>query len=210
MRLVVHEFMTLDGVVQGPGSPDEDTTGGFTRGGWGVPYFDDGVGEVVDSWFARTEALLFGRTTYELMAAYWPQVDDPDDTTARVLDTAPKHVVSSTLTEVGWTNARLVEGDPLDGIRRLKESPGGELQMHGCATLARTLHEQGLLDEYRLVTFPITVGGGKRLFSTDAPASGYRCLESRALPNGTTYVALEPEPFDPGTFGIEDGRVVAD
>lgn len=207
MRLVVHEFTTLDGVIQGPGGPDEDPSGGFLHGGWGVPYFDDEVGSIVDSWFRRTEAVLFGRTTYAIMHAYWPLVTDPDDRVARVLNTVPKHVVSSTLTAVDWDGARLVSGDPLSAIQELKAAPGGELQVHGCAELARSLLAAHLVDELRLLTFPISVGAGKRLFPSDAAPSGFRALESRGLGNGATYVALEPEPFRTGEFVVDEGGV---
>lgn len=206
MRLTVHEFMTLDGVVQGPGGPDEDRSDGFTRGGWGVPYFSDEVGAIVDSWFQRTTEVLFGRTTYTMMQAYWPQVTDPDDRVARVLNAVPKHVVSSTLDSVDWAGARLVEGDAIAAVRRLKDAGDGELQVHGCARLARSLVDAGLVDELRLLTFPITVGAGKRLFGPDAQPSGFRSLEARALANGSTYVALEPEPFSAGEFTVVDGR----
>lgn len=207
MRLVVHEFLTLDGVIQGPGGPDEDETGGFTRGGWGVPYFDDEVGSIVDSWFARTAEILFGRTTYRMMADYWPLVTDPDDRVAAVLNRVPKHVVSSSADGLDWDGALLLEGDVVEAVTALKARPGGELQVHGSALLAGALVAAGLVDELRLLTFPITVGDGKRLFPPDAAPSGFRSLEARALTNGSTYVALEPEPFRIGEFVVdEDGR----
>jgi dihydrofolate reductase len=207
MRLVIHEFLTLDGVIQGPGGPDEDTSGGFTRGGWGVPFFDDEVGAVVDSWFASTAEVLFGRTTYRMMADYWPLVTDPDDRVATVLNSAPKHVVSPSLETLDWAGAALLAGDPLDAVAELKARPGGELQVHGSAMLATALLRAGLVDELRLLTFPVTVGGGKRLFPPDAPASGFRSLEARAFRNGSTYVALEPVPFAVGEFVVDDGGV---
>jgi dihydrofolate reductase len=210
MKLVVHEFMTLDGVIQGPGSANEDTSGGFENGGWGVPYFDDAVGRIVDSWFSRTAALLFGRTTYELMSAYWPNVTDSTERVARVLNGAPKYIVSKTLRELPWHRSRLLDGeDPIEAVRTLRRTPGGELQVHGCATLVQALNAAGLVDEFRIITFPIAVGSGKTLFPAGSSPSGFRNLESKALANGTTYVALQPEPFRPGAFVIQNGEVEA-
>ena len=208
MRLTVHTFLTQDGVMQGPGGPEEDTSGGFTAGGWGVPYTDEVFGEIVSGWFERTEALLFGRTTFELMRGFWPEVTDPDDSVAAKLNGAPKYVVSGTLTDPGWEPTTVLTGDPVDAVTRLKAQPGGELQVHGCARLAATLHAAGLVDEYRLITFPVTVGAGKRLFTPDAPPSGFRLLETRATSSGAVYTVLEPTPFTRGDITVEDGREV--
>jgi dihydrofolate reductase len=206
MRLTVHTFLSLDGVMQGPGSPEEDPSGGFTHGGWVVPYASDHVfGEIVTSWFARAEALLFGRLTFDLMRAFWPQVTDPADPVAHALNTLPKYVVSSTLTEPGWEPTTILTGDAVDAVARLKELPGGELQVHGCARLAASLHAAGLIDEYRLLVFPVTVGAGKRLFTPDAPPSGFRLLETRPTPSGAVYSVLEPAPFTRGDITVEDG-----
>lgn len=207
MRLVVHEFLTLDGVIQGPGGPDEDASGGFSRGGWGVPYFDEEVGAVVDSWFARTAAVLLGRTTYRMMADYWPLVTDPDDRVATTLNAVPKHVVAPSLDTLDWAGAELLRGEPLDAVAALKARPGGELQVHGSALLATALLQAGLVDELRLLTFPITVGTGKRLFPPDAAPSGFRSLAAAALANGSTYVALEPEAFRVGEFVVDEDGV---
>lgn len=209
MRLTVHAFLSLDGVMQGPGSPDEDPSGGFTAGGWLVPYGNDEVfGEIVTSWFARTEALLFGRLTFELMRGFWPQVTDPADPVATALNSLPKYVVSSTLTDPGWDPTTILTGDPVEAVTRLKAQSGGELQVHGCARLAATLHAAGLIDEYRLLVFPVTVGDGKRLFTPDAPPSGFRLLETRPTPSGAVYSVLQPTPFARGDITIEDGREV--
>ncbi len=209
MRLTVHAFLTLDGVMQGPGSPDEDPSDGFTRGGWLVPYGNDEVfGTVVSSWFDRTEALLFGRRTFDLMAAFWPQVTDPADAVARTLNATPKYVVSSTLTDPAWGPTTVLDGDPVDAVARLKKQPGGELQVHGCARLAATLHAAGLIDEYRLIVFPVTVGSGRRLFAPDAPPSGFRLLETRPTPSGAVYSVLQPERFRQGDIAVQDGAEV--
>lgn len=208
MRLTLHTFLTLDGVMQAPGGPDEDPTGGFDRGGWLVPYADEVMGEVVDGWFARADALLLGRRTFTGMRDFWTQVTDPQDAVAHALNTLPKYLVSSTVTDPGWEPTAVLPGDAVDAVRALKERPGGELQVHGSARLARTLHMAGLVDEYRLLVFPTTVGGGVRLFTDDAPPCGFTLLESRTTTTGAVYSALAPAPFRTGGVGVEDGREV--
>src|SRR5699024_5701021 len=161
MKLTVHTFVTLDGVMQSPGAPQEDTTGGFDRGGWTVPYVDEDFGRIVTDWFTRTTELLYGRRTYDVMAAHWPQVTDPDDVVATTLNARPKHVVSTTLTNPTWHNTvSLVRDDVVATVRALKERAGEELQVHGSWQLVQTLHRAGLVDEYRVIEFPVVVGGG--------------------------------------------------
>ena len=212
MRLTVHEFISLDGVVQGPGGPEEDPANGFTAGGWAVPFVEgEEFGDVVTGWFARAGAILFGRTTFELMRAFWPDVTADDDPVARALNSLPKYVVSNTLTEAGWEPTTILRGDPVESVARLKDELGdrpGELQVHGCARLASTLHAAGLVDEYRLFTFPVTVGAGKRLFTPDAPPTGFRVLETRTTSSGGVYTALERAAFRRGDITVEDGREV--
>jgi dihydrofolate reductase len=208
MRLTVHTFLTLDGVMQGPGGAEEDTSGGFTRGGWLIPYADEDMGAIVDSWFAHADAILFGRTTFELMRSFWPHVTDPDDRAATALNGLPKYVVSSTLQDPGWDATTVLTGDSLAAVRELKEQPGGELQVHGSAGLAASLHAAGLVDEYRLLVFPVTVGAGKRLFTQDAPPSGFTVVESRMTSTGAVYTALAPAAFTSGEVTVEDGREV--
>ena len=207
MKLTVHTFLTQDGVMQGPGGAEEDTSGGFTRGGWLIPYADEDMGSIVDSWFARAEAILFGRTTFEMMRSFWPQVTDPDDA-ATALNSLPKYVVSSTLQDPAWAGTTVLTGDPLAAVRELKEQQGGELQVHGSAQLAASLHGAGLVDEYRLLVFPVTVGAGKRLFTEDAPPSGFTLAESRVTSTGAVYTALAPAAFSSGEVTVEDGREV--
>ena len=210
MRLTIQAFVTLDGVMQAPGGADEDRSNGFEAGGWLVPFADEGFGQVVDSWFQRVDAVLLGRTTFELMRGFWPQVTDPDDATAAALNGKRKYVVSSSLTDPDWSGTEVLSGDPIEEIRALKEQPGGELQVHGSAQLARTLHEAGLVDEYRILTFPVTVGQGKRLFGEAAPPRRYRVVDSRITAAGVVYTALQPEAFSGGEITIEDGREVLD
>ncbi|WP_265521609.1 dihydrofolate reductase family protein [Oerskovia flava] len=209
MKLTVHEFLSLDGVMQGPGGPDEDRSGGFESGGWMVPFADEEFGEIVDGWFRLTGEVLFGRTTYEMMHGYWPQVTDPDNLVATQLNSLPKHVVSTTLTEVTWPGAHLVEGDVLDAVRALKAKPGGELQVHGSHGLVRTLHDAGLVDEYRLLTFPVVLGEGKRLFDAGAAPSTFTVAEVRTTQAGGIYQVLRPTERaeqQGREFVVEDGR----
>lgn len=212
MRLTVHEFISLDGVIQGPGGPEEDPANGFTAGGWAVPFVEgEEFGDVVNGWFARAGAVLFGRTTFELMRAFWPNVDPAADPVSAKLNTLPKYVVSNTLTDAAWAPTTILRGDPAESVAHLKSELSddpGELQVHGCARLAATLHAAGLVDEYRLFTFPVTVGAGKRLFAPDAPPTGFRVLESRTTSTGGVYTALEPTAFRRGDITVEDGREV--
>jgi dihydrofolate reductase len=201
MKLTIHEFLTLDGVMQGPGGSEEDTSGGFERGGWVVPHVDAGFGEIVDSWFPRAEAILLGRTTFELMRPYWSRFPDPDNPVAKALNGLPKYLVSSTVSDPDWGDTTVLEGDPIEQVARLKERPGGELQVHGSWQLANSLHRAGLVDEYRLLTFPATVGAGKRLFTDDAPATGLRLLESKTTAAGVIYAIFAPAEFAAGEVG---------
>jgi dihydrofolate reductase len=207
MRLTVHTFLSLDGVMQGPGAPDEDTSGGFDLGGWLVPYVDDGFGDIVAGWFDKVDAFLLGRTTYDLFHGFWPQVTDPDDIVATKLRERPKYVASNTLEDPEWAGTTVLSGDAVAAVRELKEQPGGELQVHGSCGLAGDLHRAGLVDEFRLVVFPVTLGRGKRLFSDGMPASGYAVVETRTTENGLTYLALTPTPYrGGGEFTVVDGK----
>jgi dihydrofolate reductase len=202
MELTVHTFLTLDGVMQSPGAVDEDSSGGFTRGGWVVPYFDEGFWTIVTGWFGRAAAILLGRNTYTAMHGFWSTVTDPDNVVAVKLNGLPKYVASTTLRDPEWHDTTVLPDDVVERVRRLKQQPGGELQIHGSWALARTLHRAGLIDEYRLVVFPVTVGGGKRLFGDEAaPASGYTLVDSATTSTGVVYSALRPAPFEVGRVG---------
>jgi dihydrofolate reductase len=205
MRLSVNAFVTVDGVMQGPGALDEDRSGGFDRGGWVVPHIDEDFGRIVDSWFARADAILLGRTTYDMMHPYWRQVTDPDNLVAAKLNGLTKYVASTTLVDPVWEHTTVIAGDVAEVVARIKASGEGELQVHGSAGLIKTLQEAGLVDEYRLLVFPVLVGAGKRLFSDVAAASGLTLLESTVTGAGVVYSAFTPAPFTTGRVGIEDG-----
>jgi dihydrofolate reductase len=178
--LVVTTFVTMDGVMQAPGGPGEDPSGGFRWGGWLLPFFDQAMGEQMDAWFAPAEDFLLGRGTYEIFAAHWPNVPTEGDPVGTALNTKTKHVASRTLTSLEWGTARLLDGDVPAAVRALKEQDGGELQVHGSAGLIQTLLGEGLVDALRLITFPVTVGAGKRLFGEGATPRTWR-LETSAV-----------------------------
>ncbi len=209
MKLTVHTFLSLDGVMQGPGGPDEDRSGGFDRGGWVVPFVDDGFGAVVDGWFRETDEILLGRTTYDMMYAFWSTVTDPDDRVATILNTRPKHIVSTTLTDPSWNNATVIDRDVVDAVRALKQRPGGELQVHGSCALAHTLHDAGLIDEYRLIIFPVVVGGGKRLFPDGSVPGSLTLVGSTVTTTGAVAMTLRPAgSLGTGDIEVVDGREV--
>ena len=185
MRVVVMQFMTLDGVTQGPGAPDEDTTGGFAAGGWLVPHLDGTFEALVTAWTLQADAFLLGRRTYEGFAEAWPKVTDPGDAVAAALNGLPKHVVSTTLRDAPWGPAEIIGGDDLEvRVAALREAPGREVQVHGSTTLARSLLAAGLVDELRLVIAPVVVGAGRRLFPPDGAPTGLEPLRAETTPGG--------------------------
>lgn len=181
MKLTVQTFLTLDGVMQAPGGPEEDPDDGFEHGGWVVGYWDDDLGAAMGESMAPPFDLVLGRRTYEIFAAHWPHTDDPG---AEELNGATKHVASTTRTELEWQNSRLIEGDVADGVRQLKQQDGPELQVHGSANLIQTLLEHGLVDEFRLKIFPLVLGTGKRLFGEGTVPAGFEVVSSQVLPSG--------------------------
>src|SRR5262245_29023733 len=188
MELIVTTFVTIHGVMQGPGGAGYDTSDGSDPGGWMVPFIDQDFGEIMDAWFARADEFLLGRRTYDRMYPYWSQVTDPADVTARQLNTLRKHVVSRTLRSPAWANSWVVDGDVAAAVTALKDKPGGELQLHGSAQLVQTLNRHQLVDEYRLLVFPVVLGTGKRLFGDDTVPTAFRTVENRTT--GTGAVAL--------------------
>ena len=203
MRLTLMQFVTLDGVYQGPGAPDEDTTDGFTRGGWMVPHMDQTFIGRAATWLERAGALLLGRRTYEAFAVAWPQNTDPDDPFAARMNTLPKYVASHTLTEVAWAPASILAGDVVAQVAELKAQPGGELQLHGSARLAQSLLAAQLIDEIRLVVTPTVLGQGRRLFPDHGPALGWRVSENTTTPGGLTIVVLQAT--GPASFATYEG-----
>jgi dihydrofolate reductase len=182
--LVVTQFLTLDGVVQAPGGPDEDPSGGFAHGGWLVPHADEVMMDQMVEWFSTAQDFLFGRGTYEIFAAWWPKAPTEDDPIARALNALPKHVASRTLTSVEWDGARLIEGDVVDAVRALTAQDGGELQVHGSAGLIQTLLASDLVDELRVIIFPVMLGTGKRLFAEGTVPRTWRLISARATDTG--------------------------
>ena len=211
MKLTVNTFLTLDGVMQGPGGKEEDPSGGFEFGGWLVPYADEDMGRLVDGWFAEADAILLGRTTYQLFQPYWEQVTDTDDVVAAALNGLPKYVVSSTISNPTWNNTTVLPGNFLEAIDDLKSGPGRELQVHGSHRLARALHDAGLVDEYRLIVFPVVLGQGKRLFDNGAVPSAFTLAGSKATAAGAVHLTLLPTAFgagelEVGEFEVREGR----
>lgn len=199
-KLVVGAFMSLDGVVQAPGGPDEDREGGFEQGGWLVPFFDETFGEIMTAWTLKADAFLLGRKTYEIFAASWPKAD-PDDDVGRALNTRPKYVASTTLTTLEWNNSTLLDGDVADAVRALKAEGSGEIQVHGSGRLIQTLLRNDLIDTLRLWFFPVVVGSGKRLFEEGAIPRSFRLTETRQTPAGAVLLVCER------TGGLRHGEV---
>ncbi len=192
MRMLrVIEFLSLDGVLQAPGAPDEDTEGGFQHGGWQRPYFDDVLGATAAEGMAATDAYLFGRKTYEKMAAYWPTVPD-EDAYARHLNSTPKFVASTTLRGVEWQNSTLIEGDVAEEVGKLKEQAGKNIAVLGSGDLVQTLSEHDLVDEYFLAVFPIVLGSGKRLFREADRVRRLSLVDSKATSTGGVILTYRP------------------
>ena len=184
MQLTVTTFLSVDGVYQGPGGPDEDRSGGFDRGGWLVPHFDEATGQFIDEIFREVDAFLLGRRTYEIFAASWPNATDPDDPVAKALNTLPKYVASSTLSDPQWANTTVLDGDLASAVQELKERDGRELQVHGSGRLVQFLLANDLVDRLNLLVFPVIVGAGRRLFPDSGIATGVALDESRTTPSG--------------------------
>jgi dihydrofolate reductase len=191
MKLTLQTFLTLDGVLQAPGGPDEDRDSGFAYGGWSFPYGDEDFGAAVVGWFENADAFLLGRKTYEIFAGHWPRITDADDPIASKLNALPKYVASTTLNTVSWNNSSLLN-DVVADVTKLKEQPGNELQVHGSGDLAHTLIEHNLIDEYRLFTFPVHVGGGKKLFRDGARAAALKLVSSTTTSAGVVISTYQP------------------
>jgi dihydrofolate reductase len=202
MELVLQEFLSLDGVSQGPGSPDEDTSDGFTRGGWFVPHLDEEFERLAGSWLGEADAFLFGRRTYENFARDWPKMTDHPS--AGILNGLPKYVASHSLTTADWSPTTILSGDVAAQVAELKRQPGRELQIHGSARLAQSLLAAGLVDTLRLVIAPVVVGQGRRLFPDDGPPAGLRLVSHQTTPGGLLVHTFESTGLPEfGTYGAE-------
>jgi dihydrofolate reductase len=188
-RLIVNTFLTLDGVMQAPGGPDEDRDGGFEQGGWSVKFWDDRMAEVMGRWMSDPFDLLLGRRTYDIFAAYWPNA--PEEAGGKPLNDATKYVASRGRPDLSWQPSTLV-GDAADDIATLKQGDGPELQVHGSANLLQTLIRHRLVDEYRLWVFPVTIGSGKRLFADGTIPGALRLVDSTVSTTGVTIGTYEP------------------
>lgn len=205
MRLTLHTFLTLDGVMQAPGGPDEDPDGHFEHGGWSFPYGDEDFGATMVGWFTHASAFLLGRKTYQIFSSHWPRVTDPGDPIAGKLNALPKYVASTTLTAVDWNNSTLLGGDVATEVAKLKERPGDELQIHGSGALAHTLIEHDLIDEYRLLYFPVHLGSGKKLFRDGAKAAALRLLGTTTTSTGVIIARYEPAgPAQYGSYALDE------
>jgi dihydrofolate reductase len=201
MRLTLHAFLTLDGVMQAPGGPGEDEEGGFQHGGWSFPYGDASFAAAMAGWFAVAGAFLLGRKTYEIFSGYWPNVTDPDNPIATKLNALPKYVASSTLRSVDWANSSLLGSDVPGEVGKLKKQPGKELQVHGSSGLDQTLIDHDLVDEYRLLYFPVHVGSGKKLFREGTRPAALRLTSTRTSDSGVLMAIYEPDgPVRHGSF----------
>jgi dihydrofolate reductase len=203
MKLTLHTFLTLDGVMQAPGGPDEDPGGGFAHGGWSFPYGDQDFGAAMTGWFSRASAFLLGRKTYEIFSGHWPRVTDPADPIASKLNALPKYVASTTLQSADWHNSSLLGGDVVAEVARVKELPGDELQVHGSGELAQTLIEHDLIEEYRLLCFPVHLGAGKKLFRDGTKAAALRLISTTATGTGVIIATYQPAgPPQHGSYAL--------
>ena len=191
MKLTVTEFVSLDGVSQGPGSPEEDTSDGFTRGGWFVPYMDQTFIRQAAEWLGQADALLLGRRTYSAFARDWPQITAPDDPFTARMNSLPKYVASHTLTTGSWDPTTILSADVEARVAGLKRQPGRELQIHGSARLFQSLLAADLIDEFRLVVAPVIVGPGRRFFPDGGPSVGLRLVSSQTTPGGLILQGYE-------------------
>ncbi|MBT8434931.1 MAG: dihydrofolate reductase family protein [Gammaproteobacteria bacterium] len=202
-KLTLTSFLTLDGVMQAPGGPNEDPSGNFQHGGWVVPYFDPDLGAIMFDIFSRASAFLLGRGTYDIFSAHWQKVTDPGNLVATKLNSLPKFVASRTQTNFDWNNTKHV-AEVTEDLESIKSQFEGELQVHGSCGLAQTLIEHNLIDEYRLFIFPVALGTGKRLFNSFSAPAGLELMGARSMRTGVTYNVYRPtQEFQTGSFELE-------
>ncbi len=199
-KLLVTTFLSLDGVMQAPGGPGEDDSGGFTLGGWSVNYWDDKMNEVIGEATSRPFAMVLGRRTYDIMAAYWPTA--PEETGSKVFNDATKYVASRGRPTLEWSNSVLIEPDAADGLAALKQEDGPELQVHGSANLIQSLLRKNIVDEFRLWVFPVVIGKGKRLFGDGTIPAGLKLVDSTVASTGVVIGTYQPAgEIRTGSFG---------
>jgi dihydrofolate reductase len=200
-KLIVSTFLTLDGVMQAPGGPGEDDDGGFAHGGWSVNHWDERMGEIMNEAMSVPFDLLLGRRTYEIFSAYWPDAPEED---AKPLNDATKYVASRSRSALEWGPSALIQGDAAEGIAKLKEEDGPELQVHGSWNLIQTLLRENLIDEYRLWVFPLVIGSGKRLFADGTIPSALRLVDSKVSTTGVVIGTYEPAgEIVTGSFALD-------
>ena len=192
MKLTTITHVSVDGVMQGLGGPDEDRRGGFERGGWAMPLFDDEGATFVNQVFERADAFLFGRWTYEVFAGYWGVMSDSANPIAAALNARPKYVASTTLTDPRWADTTVLSGDLVAAVRELKAKPGGELQVHGSGSLVRWLFDNQLVDEITLLIYPVVIGQGTRLFPDTGPDTAFELVDSQSTARGVTIQVYRP------------------
>jgi dihydrofolate reductase len=201
-KLMVNTFLTLDGVMQAPGGPEEDHSGGFALGGWSVNYWDDLMGQVMTEVMSVPFDLVLGRKTYDIFAAYWPHA--PEEAGAKPLNDATKYVASRSRPTLEWGPSVPIEGDAAEGIAALRKDDGPELQVHGSGNLIQTLMRHNLVDRYRLWVFPLVIGSGKRLFSDGTIPSGLKLVDSTVSTTGVVIGTYEPAgEIVTGSFALE-------
>lgn len=203
-KLVAGTFLTLDGVMQAPGGPDEDRSSGFAHGGWSFPYFDEMMGEIMVEWVERGDGLVLGRKTYEIFASHWPRAG-ADDPVAAKFNTVHKYVASRTLKKVDWKPSTLLSGDVPEVVKKIKAGPGGELQIHGSGDLIQTLLKHGLIDEFRIWLFPVVLGTGKRLFAEGTVPTSLKLVETRTSGTGAVLQVFQNAGKPTyGSFALEE------
>lgn len=191
-RIVVATFMSLDGVMQAPGGPQEDPSGGFAFGGWVAPHFDEALGAALGGIFGRPFDLLLGRKTYEIFAAHWPFVTDPNDPIATTFNKVTKYVASRSEPRLAWQNSQLLGADIVASLKRLMSGNGPDLLVQGSSNLLQTLWTNGLVDEFSVLTFPVVLGKGKRLFGDGAVPAGLRLVSANTYPAGVVVATYKP------------------
>jgi dihydrofolate reductase len=199
-QIITTTFVTLDGVMQAPGGPLEDTSGGFTQGGWSANYWDELMGKIMTSFMELPFELLLGKRTYEIFAAFWPNTDQ-DQSVAKPFNATKKYVVSHSPAELTWQNSVVVTGNVEKDIKKLKAMDAPDLWVHGSGNLIQTLLKNDLIDRMHVWTFPVTVGGGKRLFAEGTLPVGFKLVESQSSTTGVTIATYEPEgPLQTGSL----------